>query len=36
MLLQFGLSGVTRPTARRPARELLISPRRRASAEADP
>lgn len=35
MLLQFGRSGITRPTARRPARELLISPRRRASAEAD-
>ena len=35
MLLQFGLSGITRPTPRRPARELLISPRRRASADED-
>ena len=35
MLLQFGLSGTTRPTPRRPARELLIRPRRRASAGAD-
>jgi nitroreductase len=34
MLLQFGLSGVTRPTPRRAARELLISPRRRVSADA--
>jgi nitroreductase len=28
MLLQLGLSGTTRPTPRRPARELLIRPRR--------
>ena len=27
MLLQLGLSGTTRPTPRRPARELLIRPR---------
>jgi hypothetical protein len=35
MLLQFGRSGITRPTPRRPARELLISPRRHAPADAD-
>lgn len=35
MLLQLGLSGTTRPTPRRPARELLIHPRRRPSADAD-
>ena len=35
MLLQLGLSGTTRPTPRRPARELLIRPRRRPSAHPD-
>jgi nitroreductase len=35
MLLQFGLSGTTRPTPRRPAPELLIRPRRQASADTD-
>jgi hypothetical protein len=29
MLLQLGLSGITRPTPRRPPRELLIRPRPR-------
>jgi len=33
MLLQLGLSGTTRPTPRRPAPELLLRPRRQASAK---